>query len=252
MSRRCARRGARTLSTTSPQRILRLAPTMFLDADHYTTSGGNVVGYVDQARADTFASAGAAQAVPVADATLNGAKSATFSGNWFVSSLAASSWQFTNNGAGHEVFHVYVPTTVGAGARYQLCTRSGGTTGFACFESSAVTYHEVFSTVVTLVDAFVTGGSANVAYVKNSYYQEGRAGNEWSITRNATTSTGDSTAPPLDVPPAHTMVLGAFNDGGTNPTSERWACSILFARVLTAAERAVVRAWFAAKYGIAA
>lgn len=244
------------LPLTPDQSILALSPFSWMEASSYTESGGKVTAFLDRARVGhIFAQANASQqvATPVADATFNGALSATFvrlSVTSYTSSLPASDWRFLHNGAG---MHVFMPVamTIPGTAGVLWGTRISGEgmqTGNSANVFNIYAQNAAAGWVI-LADPI---GTANTSAVCLTWRHGTSASPQWSLAKSGVVmSSAAYGAAPSNTGPNGTLHIGANGSGGGNGDF-RTPGVLIFDRVLTVPEVATVSAALLAKYGTVA
>jgi hypothetical protein len=226
--------------------------------DYYALDGvtGKVAAFIDFLDpTHTVAQGTSANQVPapLADAGLNGQRSATWSATQFYTSTrAASSWRYTHDGTGCTVFSVFVPTSL-ASTSALVSTKSGAATGFVFYVSTSPSYSlNVFNTTNTVISP--AGGTPVVGTpaILSFTYSETDSPSKYFLRRgNTQLAAGNSSFTPASGDPTSTLILGA-TPGGGSPGRYRWACTFMVPRVITAAERATVHTYIQNKYGVAA
>lgn len=263
MSRRPSRRPNRFMPSAGPAALAGRFQALFsggasrFDADRYTTSGGNVVAFVDYADpTHALAVDTGTLANPTADATVNNALTATFSAHRCRSSRAASTWRYLHDGTGCEAYCVAVPVSIAAGQKVFLATNPNtviaGDTGAEVFGSADVAVLGIANNGAYPI-AFSVGSSlaAGTPTVLGYASATSQAPDCIFRRRSATISSGDyGSAVAAGVDPTATLGLGADTAGGRFGNF-RFAALYLWPRVLTANERSTVFQWIQAKYGIA-
>ena len=197
-------------------------------------------------------------AVPKVDAAFNNKLSIAFTATQrLTSSLPASEFTFMHDGTGKDVFVVTKLNTVSPGIQGFVCTRpaSGYAIGAGFYANTTNIAHNVgngtvniFSPAPTYVMNFL---AINTAYALEVGYSE-TSSPEGFIGDNTVTqlAAGASGGVPSTSVPAVTLQVGGFLDTGL--LSGNIADIIIFNRVLSAADRQLVREYFQARYGIAA
>lgn len=259
------RRGIRAANLDAP--ISSLAPFSWLDSTSYTIDGvsGKVGSFVDRGtgiRAFTanhiLSQATSAQqvALPSNQGALNNRLCVTFAGNqWYVSNSTASTWKFMHDGTGVEIHRVFIPTNVSAVLRVHWSNRDFGATSGAwvSLQTDARATGIAYDVTGQVVYASATGAlSAGVGYRFSYYYSESNPGHDyWAERTGVSALTGNSSRTPSTDNPPIVPVLGAARTTGTSCDESHWACTLIWNRVLTSAERSAVLAWIQRKYGVA-
>lgn len=240
----------------------------FFIADRYTVDGGtgNVGSFVDlNDSTHTLAQAvGAAQvAVPAAHADFGGRLCGTFAGaSYYVSSRAASTWNYLHNGTGMEVVCVFTPTGVGAVVTNviwgtvnggSVATQSGA--GFSWYPNTGNALHGWFIANGTATQPIfqITGANqfaVNTPTYSDISYIEAGAPNEFiGRCKSTALSSLNTASAPSAVDPQHTLYLGG-NSAGAELGNFRWRMLAFFPQ-LTADQRALVQQYIRADSGIA-
>jgi hypothetical protein len=224
---------------------------------NYTSSGGNVVSWVDYADAShvlTQPTAGLRVPVPTTSAALLGANAATFSTHWYESNRAASTWRFLHDGTGCEAYAVFVPTTVAAGQRVVWATNTNtaapGDTGAELFWSATAAVFAIANNGAYPV-AFSPAGSIAAGSARAISYQSGTVRTPDAAMSSATAllTQGDYGSAVAAGDPTSTLRLGA-DPAGARFGVMQWAELFTFQRVLQASERASLMSYFRFEYGI--
>ncbi|HEY6878324.1 MAG TPA: hypothetical protein VI299_09900 [Polyangiales bacterium] len=233
-------------------------PSFQFRADAVTLSGTRVTSLPNRRGSDALVVSPSVLVAPVSDAAFAGAPSLVFSGTeWLDSNLPPSSWTFLHDGSGAEVFVVYRPgngdgqTLVGTARQQDTISTCGASTFI----------DEASDTTQVLV---ANGGNprpvdiapplalaAGVATYTS--WQLGGPGIVHAVfdrDRSVSALTALA-AKPCTTPPAYTLRLGA--NAGTHDRGFRGAIAelLIFERALREEERRQVRAYIAARYGIA-
>lgn len=264
------RRGGRTQNAKVVPLATRFAALftagdIWFDADNYTVDGvsGKVASFVDyRDPTHVISQPNAAEqvAVPSTDASLNAKTSALFtSAERYLSNRAAAAWAFLHDGTGHDAFYVYVPTT--AGAVNCIATTLDAN---AAFPNTQVGY---------AADTYTSGGQGQEMYVCNGTggtkpvydagsgqirplnvgtYQEtffsSTGSPQWGhLNKTVSAGSGSVAATLSSSAPNNALVLGA-SPGVLSRM--RWRAMYVFRRVLTAAEKNVVRQYIQATTGV--
>jgi hypothetical protein len=265
MTRRHGRRAARESRGTSLRsRVLGISSLYsFTHADTTTVDGGTgkVASFPDLVRAGSGIRAvdanhalaqavGANQVVvPTADAGLGGKRTAAFTGaEIYTSSAAASAWRKLHDGTGIEWFGVMNVTTVVAGSRFFLSTCTGGA-------AAGIFWRHVADTP----NAAVTNGAAQVWNMSGTADTTG--GTYYALTDNSAqspkrrmfqraveTNTNSSATAPSAGDPELTLSVGGL--GGAPGWIGNFAALMVFSAVLSDADRALVRAYITAEWGV--
>jgi len=240
---------APTISSEDRQ-ILSLSPFSWSRADTYTTAGANVAGFTDKAlpgHALVQATPASQVAISTVDALYNNKPSAKFIGaQWYQSNVSASAWKFLHDGTGCEEFTVYSSPLLGT----EIVWATGDIGQRA----------QRFYSALGVVSAYAAGYSAsgvtsapgtqtpNTAYYAGYALKEGTSPELVAYSKGNSYGSIDGT--PSLVAPEGPFTLGA-NSAGLYNSTMNWVDTILFKRVLTAAERLQVRQYIQNRYGVA-
>lgn len=241
-----------------------MTPYSWADAAHTTTDGGTgkTASFVDKVLATTGiraitashayvqATSGNQCALPSADALLRGKLAATWVATTaYLSNSPASSWRIPHDSTGFESFFVHRRTSA-AGTQYIWATHDGatGTGASHLFGAPNVTAAKVYNAGVLTVNMSAVGDTTGGTY-GNTQFNVANTPDAALLYRANAGSTANITAGVSAGDPASTMVLGNTSGkaSGTLSSVVEFLC---FARVLSAADRSIVRAYFNAKYGI--
>jgi hypothetical protein len=243
------------------QVVTDLAPYSWFRPDYRSEADGKVTAFLDKSQPGHSLSQSNSTfqvATPAADAGFGGQLVATFvasSTTHYTSSLAAATWKFLHDGTGCEVFFVGAPTS---NSGYFLSTFSAGVNpGVSLIESGNLTslrlvvLNDSGGFTVNADGAIPWAGNVNgnPTYY-NFSYQEALSPEYALRVRNGATysMTGSSATAPGANNPVVTLQLGRRGNGA-NPMNGRWADLLVFNRVLSSAERAMVQSYILARYG---
>lgn len=236
--------------------ILALNPFSWIRADSFTSSGGKVTAFLDKVLPGHSMTQGTVAnqvADPTVDATLNGQLSAVFAGGQrYASSLASASWSVLHDSLGVSSQTVFTPISTTNGLLWTTrnnavaaeigasLTRSGGQLGRGIGNGTA-----------TQPVAFATGGSApNNSAVKARIFHGASQTPDFVFSANGVNITSvDYAAAPVSTAPTYTLQLGARQDG-TGAITANFADFLVFSRLLTAAETAVLDAYTIRRFGV--
>ena len=245
--------GARSIDAA----ILALAPYSFVEADYYSVDGvsGNVAAFLDKVPAGTGikaidpthalsqATSALQIALPTADAALRSRLSAVFAGaSWYRSTAVKTAWNLLHQGP-YTLVYVYTRT----GEALYLYSTIDGTTGAYMQQSAGGVVLSTFSAGSFAFNSATATGGVNGKSVYSTY-QEG-ASPEFTVGENGVeVANGPSIlAPGGDC--EDSLVLGASSFGAL-PMTENWASLVVFNRVLSAGDLAIVSARNFSKYGV--
>lgn len=216
-------------------------------ADSISLGGGDTAIIANRRGADALLVGGGTVAPPANDPLFGGAPTLVTNGTqWFDSNQPPSFWRFLHNGTGCTVITVFAPVGVAAGSGLIISTRSSNQTGFTQYRTGAAVglfINENANTIVNQAHGTLVGGaptfiahtfsgSAYQCFLKSTLLNAGAP--------TGIVSAGDSQA---------TLRLGARPDG-TSGIAMRWAETLIYPRVLTSGDWAVVYAYIQARYGI--
>lgn len=259
LMRRPARGGGRIENM-----ILKISPYSFVEADYYSIDGvsGKVSAFLDKVRPGTgikaitpghaFAQATSANQVviPTATATLGGRLAANFNAApYYVSNSPASSWRAAHNGNGFTSFAVFDRTTITGIQRAWSTYTDAAAQGATWVSVSGAPYCAAYNGTTITISANTTGDTTGPTYVGTSI-ADADTPEATLYRRSSAIATANNTAGFNAGDPVGTMTLGASTNGAQtlNAYVAMW---LFFDRVLSAADLAVVRAYIAAKYGVA-
>lgn len=237
-----------------------LKPFSWLRADSVQVAGSTVAALVDKAKAGhalTQGTVSAQCAAPAAELALNGQPALSFTGTQFYdSSGPLADWAFLHNGNGGEIVTVLVAGTAGVNSTFfstcDVATAQPGvhssailsSGGFGHTVQNGATRTQTFSalaptpqgTALYLDHSYGEGASPKMAASRN-------AGSPWAST--------STTAAPSSAAPSNPLRIGRSH-GATLPygANLQWAETIVFDRVLSNAERRVLREYLAARYRV--
>jgi hypothetical protein len=228
--------------------IMSMLPFSWPRADAYNTAASKVTAWLDRARpGHTIGQASSSNQVanPATDAALLNALSAPFTGTqYYDSSLAAAAWAFMHGD--HTAYDVFVPTdaTNTSILRATINTGTGVSTGHQItIGAGSINQCAVWNGSTLLGFAAPTGLINSTGYATRTRLSgtalEQRIG---ATAVNATLS--GATAPGA---PVFTFVLGTRGNRAV-PFKGRWADTLMFNRVLTAAEDARVQSYLLGRY----
>lgn len=245
---------AATTVTAQDRNVLKLNPFSWTRADYYSTSGGKATAFLDKSlpgHAMTQGTVANQASNPAADGYMNNQLAANFSAHRYGSSFPLAAWDFfTLYGKAYEVF--LVANWKGPNpsvTEILLTTRSASGGSGASFGrlTTGQSCHQTQTASVGIVPTSSTGPVMTGIAVVQDFY----ASSTGYLTRvvKTDTSSGALSAAPDGVAPLGTLYLGA-RDSGLAPANCYWAEALIFNRVLTAAERAEVRKYMFARYGL--
>jgi hypothetical protein len=260
-----------SVDPTAP--ILALLPYSFAEADYYSVDGvtGKVASYLDKVAAGTgiraivpshaFAQSTSAKqcALPAADSNFNGALSAQFpAAPYYGSNALPAAWQFQHNGTGMDVFNVWMPLTIAAGSKAIECTSLAGGSTQSCimFWNTANLATLMYGGAAGTTSLATQNAGTLVAnvpiYTEQTYIEGGTAALPFEINRfikSVSVQAQNSVAAPYLFDSDGTLTIGGTGNG-TLLANMAWCSRICFNRVLTAAERTIVRTYITTKYGV--
>lgn len=250
---RRVRSGGRLVGTALDRVIQRMGPAHWFRADTYTLSAGNLATLPNLAASGGVLTVTAgALAAPAADATLGNRETVTFSGTQQLdSSLPAADFRFLSNGAGCDTFSVHVG--LAAGATQTIWSTRLGTSAAAeigaCLQFSGgghrgVLVNATAAAPLALASATFTDGTATYS----EFTHATASTPDGTLTTKTTAVTANYASAPSAIGPDGTFRLGAMRNN-TQRMVARWAETLLFSRVLTAAERQTVRDYILVRYG---
>ncbi len=251
------RRFARKGSPTPEQLVAALLPFSWARATNVTTSGGFTTELLDLAHATnkfTQASAPLQAATPASQAAAGGQLCVSFTAaQKYGSNLPASSWSFLHSGSGMHVFHIAVPRTTGT--RVQLSTQAAGpaaaSRGLAlyCFATAGGTAAAVSSNgTAALYDTQTILAPVNAVVCREYFHSSAGSPQRGALKNGVLSDSGAELNAPSASDPAGTLFIGG--SVGATSSYEDWAETIIFNRVLSAQDRAVVGAYTLSRYGI--
>lgn len=259
LSRRVGRGGGR-LSPLEDS-IRNLLPYSFVETDYYSIDGvsGKVSAFLDKVKPGTgikaitaahaMAQATSAQqvSIPATYAGLNGRLVATFGGSqYYQSNSPASSWTFMHDGSGAEAFIVFEKT---GGATYYLLATNNALAGFNWQTSTSLP-----GTVLDAAGGFVIFANSGAATWANEKYASmsystASTPDYSQFLRTAAAGTDNNRLTPAATAPQGSLMLGA-STAASAPFVGVIASVMIWNRVLTATERAIVRSYISKKYGV--
>jgi hypothetical protein len=197
-------------------------------------------------------------AVPIASATLNNQLALTFAGaQRYRSNSTGAAWKFLHDGTGAEVFTWYVGPAVGTA---QTLIASVSVAGLSTNHGIMMSNFNVAGTETQELrigngtgspvnSNGASGGAAGTAEYANVRFLDGATPAEWmNIFKTSTVTSGNTTPSSSDA-----MIPLQVGADGANANSSTgvWGGYLIWNRILTAVERANVRAYIATKYGAA-
>jgi hypothetical protein len=249
---------------TSDDSVLKLLPFSFIEADNFTVDGvsGKVASFVDKVYPGTgvravvanhaFVQATSANqvVVPAQDSRFASRRSAIFTGaEYYDSQASASDWLFLHAGTGMTMLAVRSPTSMAAGAVI-LATRNGGSAGVSMGRTT--TQFTINIQNATTVIGTNQGGTPAVDKpdVQSLTYLENVSPEFVHRRGNTTLGSGNTTGAPITtVSTAGTLRLGATRTPSSQEKA-RWVMAVVFARVITQNELAVIHTYIREKYGV--
>lgn len=240
------------LTTAGDADIAALAPAHWYRADTYALSGGNLATLTNRGSAGGALSVTAGTlAEPAVDASFGGQRTIAFTGSQkLTSGSAASAFKFLHDGTGAEAFVVFVNDAPSATDRYILATSTASTTqvGYAMLArgpaSDNVAIYVPNGSGQSYYEPIPNTASGTPLYIHSTLKtgltpQAGRGTALNNFTAAASFSSSD---------PTQTLTIGT--NTGTAYAIARVADVLLFPRILSAAEREVVRDYIRVRYGI--
>lgn len=222
--------------------------------DNYTVDGvsgktASFVDHIDNTHAAAQSTSGSQVALPVADATLNGAMSYSFAGGQrYISNRAASAFKFLHTGPFFEVA-VFVS---GSSDRFVWSTinfaSTAGKTGALSFHGPTSITRRGYDAGTIVLSAGPTTPFSNGA--RGSFamqYLEGASPEYVTRGNGAQLSTGSAAGGVAD--PETTLYIGGHS-GGTLYYTGRIAFLGLMPAIPTASQLATISAYTQAKYGV--
>ena len=267
MTRRTGGRGARGGSTNRLRfldtQVRNVAYSRF-GAEWYTVDGvsGKVASWTERSlhpsgilsidASHKMEQATSAQqcAIPTADSLFNGRVSAAFADQRYTSHASASAWRCLHDGTGCAVYNVLSYSNL-TGAKYVLATTSGGTAvGFNTGTSGAALAAAVLN--VGAVIGAPSGGTltTSTAYYTRYRYEENVSPEIDIFAKTTSMNTIPSTSgAPSTGDPTATLMLG--NRQAVNaPFVGNWLETIVIKGSYSATIDALIKSYFAAKYGV--
>ncbi len=258
------RRGRRSAHVSGPtasqivteQNVLSLAPFAWLRMDSYQITGAKASALVDKVQPGHLMSQSTdanRAAIPTSDSAGGWRASATFSAAspiWYDSNLPASSWAFLHSGAGAEWFATYAPTSAHATAGVLFDTGGTTTTGMCAYLSNS-TRHILGRVAGPAMFDISPAGTYTLGVVEclHGTLSESASPDATLRVEGGTSATANSAVAFSGAAPSATLRIGA-NVSGTQGLTARLFEFLVFNRILSAAENAVVSAyrqtWFGA------
>jgi hypothetical protein len=196
--------------------------------------------------------------MPAPVASMNGQLGVTWLGtHWYDSTAPAAAWQLLHTGP-YEIFsaqeapanNLYLAIMATAAGAGVLTTQRGVQIG--CYCSGGVQTQEWKignGSGAVLSNSAANAGVSGTAQFLNFAYSEVLTPKRVARFKESVLSSGATSAAPAASAPFATLRIGADAAGGNTATSGTiTAEDIIFDRVLTATERAVVRAYLAVKF----
>lgn len=236
-----------------------LSPFARWRADIGITIGTGVAAWADMVSGRVLAQAtGANQpSYSASHASFNDQPALTF-GGFLISTDPASTWKFTHDGTGMEVYIVAlgsVPNNENAGNRHIISTNVGNSAGFF-YRRAANSTNLTFQVQNDSGYSNLSVNSNDPSYNQNQamfyhFWFNASQSPKWGNTVNDSGGlTGNAGQPPSALDPVATLYLGSSNVGG--PWLGQIAEVFIFNRTLTSgsgSERAAVAAYMA-RYGL--
>lgn len=232
----------------SPSDIANLEGWIAADQSDITLSGSDITSMANMGSlGGTFGSGG----FPPALITRGGGLAIEYAAadERLVSSLAASSWNFMNQGTGMTIAMVF-ECAAGTGSSYLIDTRRAGNGVQVRYDASAnerVTLSSVDSSTTYINSPSSVGTYPDdTQHVFDWVYAEGRSPAEYQATKNGVeTNTGDTGGTPAGGDPAYTLWIGRLAANGANAGLQYVREVCIYSRALTDTERASLRTYLA-------